>query len=175
MSPPGLGTSGFNDQAFRDNEIDADVLPKLTAEDLKALGVTPIGHRRKLLEAIAELGAATRPAGKAAAPAWPLGPEQDHHTGSITPDAERRQLTVMFADLAGFTALGRELDAEEVHTLLEVSFGRVDYIVEEHRGRVDKHIGDSVMVVFGAPVAHGNDVERAVSRERAALTDCQGK
>jgi class 3 adenylate cyclase len=50
-----------------------------------------------------------------------------------------------------------------MHALLEGFFGRVDYIVEEHRGRVDKHIGDSVMAVFGAPVAHGNDVERAVS------------
>jgi hypothetical protein len=54
--PAWLRNLGLNDQAFRDNEIDADVLPKLTAEDLKALGVTPIGHRRKLLEAIAELG-----------------------------------------------------------------------------------------------------------------------
>jgi class 3 adenylate cyclase/tetratricopeptide (TPR) repeat protein len=155
------------EQAFRENEIDAEVLPKLTAEDLTALGVTPIGHRRKLLEAIAELGAATMPAGKAAAPARPLGPDQNHHIGSVTSDGERRQLAVMFADLAGFTALGRELDAEEVHALLERFFGRVDHIVEEHGGRVDKHIGDCVMAVFGAPVAHGNDVERAVS---AALT-----
>jgi hypothetical protein len=63
------------EQAFRENEIDAEVLPKLTAEDLTALGVTPIGHRRKLLEAIAELGATTRPAGKAAAPARPCPTE----------------------------------------------------------------------------------------------------
>jgi SAM domain (Sterile alpha motif) len=62
--PAWLRNLGLNDQAFRDNEIDADVLPKLTAEDLKALGVTPIGHRRKLLEAIAELGTATMPAGR---------------------------------------------------------------------------------------------------------------
>lgn len=65
------------EQSFREHEIDAEVLPKLTAEDLTALGVTPIGHRRKLLEAIADLGAATMPAGKAAAPFWPLEPEQD--------------------------------------------------------------------------------------------------
>jgi class 3 adenylate cyclase len=72
----------------------------------------------------------------------------------------------MFIDLAGFTALGQELDAEEVHTLLDRFFGRVDFILEEHGGYVDKHIGDCVMAVFGAPVAHGNDIERAV---RAAL------
>ena len=73
---------------------------------------------------------------------------------------------MLFADLAGYTALSRELDAEEVHALLGRFFERVDRVVEEHGGRVDKHIGDCVMAVFGAPVAHGNDAERAV---RAAL------
>ena len=81
-------------------------------------------------------------------------------------EGERRQVTVLFADLAGYTALSRELDAEEVHALLGRFFDRADRLVEEHGGRVDKHIGDCVMAVFGAPVAHGNDAERAV---RAAL------
>ena len=75
-------------------------------------------------------------------------------------------MTVLFADLAGYTALSRELDAEEVHALLERFFERVDGIVERYGGTIDKHIGDCVMAVFGAPVAHGNDAERAV---RAAL------
>ena len=74
---------------------------------------------------------------------------------------------MLFADLAGYTALSRELDAEEVHALLERFFDlRRPPVVDEHGGRVDKHIGDCVMAVFGAPVAHGNDAERAV---RAAL------
>jgi class 3 adenylate cyclase len=81
-------------------------------------------------------------------------------------DEERRLVTALFADLSGFTALGRELGAEETHALLERFFGRADRIVQEHGGRVDKHIGDCVMAVFGAPVAHGNDAERAA---RAAL------
>src|SRR5688572_29956280 len=77
-------------------------------------------------------------------------------------EGERRQVTVLFADLAGYTVLSNELDAEEVHALLERFYDRVDRIVEEHGGHIDKHIGDCVMAVFGAPVAHGNDAERAV-------------
>jgi class 3 adenylate cyclase/tetratricopeptide (TPR) repeat protein len=81
-------------------------------------------------------------------------------------DAERRQVTVLFADLAGYTEISRQVDAEEVHALLERFFERVDGIVARFGGAVDKHIGDCVMAVFGAPVAHGNDAERAA---RAAL------
>jgi class 3 adenylate cyclase/tetratricopeptide (TPR) repeat protein len=88
---------------------------------------------------------------------------------AATPTAaagERRQVTVLFCDLVGYTHLSRQLDAEEVHALLEQFFARVDRIVESFGGTVDKHIGDCVMAVFGAPVAHGNDPERAA---RAAL------
>ena len=84
-----------------------------------------------------------------------------------TPAAgERRQVTVLFCDLVGYTRLSQQLDAEEVHAVLERFFARVDGIVESFGGSVDKHIGDCVMAVFGAPVAHGNDPERAA---RAAL------
>ena len=79
---------------------------------------------------------------------------------------ERRQVTVLFADLAGYTEFGRRLDAEEVHALLERFFERVDGIVMHFGGAIDKHIGDCVMAVFGAPLAHDNDAERAA---RAAL------
>jgi class 3 adenylate cyclase len=85
--------------------------------------------------------------------------------GPLVPSAasagERRQVTVLFADLSGYTELSRELDAEEVHALLERFFLRVDGTVERFGGTVDKHIGDCVMAVFGAPIAHGNDAERA--------------
>ncbi|MDP6707876.1 MAG: adenylate/guanylate cyclase domain-containing protein, partial [Alphaproteobacteria bacterium] len=83
-----------------------------------------------------------------------------------TPSAERRQITVLFADLSGFTRLTSELDAEETHALLNCFFAAVDQVVEHYGGSIDKHIGDAVMAVFGAPVAHTNDPERAV---RAAL------
>jgi class 3 adenylate cyclase len=81
-------------------------------------------------------------------------------------EGERRQVTVLFCDLVGYTRLSRALDAEEVHGLLERFFARIDGIVQSFGGTVDKHIGDCVMAVFGAPVAHGNDPERAA---RAAL------
>lgn len=82
------------------------------------------------------------------------------------PAGELRQVTVLFADLSGFTRLSARFDAEEMHALLGRFFETVDGIVERFGGTVDKHVGDSVMALFGAPVAHGNDAERAV---RAAL------
>src|SRR4029077_2611413 len=79
---------------------------------------------------------------------------------------ERRQVAVLFADLAGYTRLSSALDAEEVHRILTRYFELADGAVERLGGTIDKHVGDAVMAVFGAPVAHGNDVERAL---RAAL------
>jgi class 3 adenylate cyclase/tetratricopeptide (TPR) repeat protein len=149
------------EQAFRENEIDAEILQRLTAEDLTSIGVTAIGHRRKLLDAIAAL----RTGHHAPASARPVG-DRPEIAARVLPEGERRQVAVLFADLAGYTALSQELDAEEVHALLGRFFERADRIVEDHGGRVDKHIGDCVMAVFGAPVAHGNDAERAV---RASL------
>jgi class 3 adenylate cyclase/tetratricopeptide (TPR) repeat protein len=81
-------------------------------------------------------------------------------------DAERRPVTVLFADLCGYTRLSERLDAEDVHALLERYFSAVDGIVDRFGGRVDKHIGDAVMAIFGAPVAHGDEPSRAV---RAAV------
>ncbi len=86
--------------------------------------------------------------------------------GGDAAESERRPVTVLFADLVGFTRMSRELDAEEVHRLLEQYFEAADEIVERCGGAIDKHIGDAVMAVFGAPVAHGDDGARAL---RAAL------
>ncbi|MDR5880656.1 adenylate/guanylate cyclase domain-containing protein [Caballeronia sp. LZ032] len=142
----GLGMERYV-TVFRENAIDADVLRHLTADDLKDLGVVSVGHRRKLLDALADLRA--------------------HDDVSCAKLGERRQVTVLFADLCGFTEMSRSVDAEEVVAVLDRYFEQVDRIVEQHGGHVDKHIGDSSMAVFGAPVSHGNDVERAV---RAALS-----
>ena len=151
---------GRYEQAFRENDIDAVVLADLTAEDLIGLGVTSIGHRRKLLAAIAQLRGGTAPLPVQGASA------SISQVASPVPGAERRHVTVLFADLAGYTKLAQELDAEEVHALLGRFFDLADASVAEHGGTVDKHIGDCVMAVFGAPVAYGNDPERCV---RAAL------
>lgn len=94
--------------------------------------------------------------------------------GSSAPKAaggERRQVTILFADITGYTRMSSELDPEELHGLLERYFRTVDGLIRDFGGTVDKHIGDAVMGVFGAPVSHGNDPERAV---RAALKIHEG-
>ena len=103
-----LGLSQY-EQAFRDNAIGPDVLLQLTTEDLKELGVIPVGHRRKLLDAIAALRVSASPASDDAREARILS------ASPVDPIGERRQVTVLFADLSGYTEWGQRLDAEEVH------------------------------------------------------------
>jgi class 3 adenylate cyclase len=133
---------------FAENDIDFDLLSQLTDEDLKDLGVASFGNRKRLLAAIAERNAKPLPAA-------PI-PRTD----------ERRQVTILFADLCGFTALSQSLDPEEVHELVSNYTSLVDNIVVEYEGTVDKHIGDAVMALFGAPQAHDDDPLRAA---RSAL------
>jgi class 3 adenylate cyclase/tetratricopeptide (TPR) repeat protein len=133
--------------AFADNGVEGELLARLTNDDLKDLGVARLADRKRLLDAVAGL-AAGRPDGGDAVRA--------------TPD-ERRQVTVLFADLAGYTRLVAEHGAEKIHGLLNRYFETVDSLVGEYGGRVDKHIGDNVMAIFGAPLAHGDDPERAVA------------
>ena len=99
--------------AFRENEIDGDVLPNLTADDLKDLGVTVVGHRRKLLTAIASV-LQSLPASDIPTTAAPLSRQDEHDQDT----AERRQLTIMFCDLVGSTALSARLDPEDMREIL---------------------------------------------------------
>src|SRR5690348_9066991 len=103
----GLGLERYA-PAFRDNDVDGEVLPSLTADDLISIGVTSVGHRRKLLDAIAALGAEVSRATTTAASRDALAPA----------DAERRQLTVMFCDLVGSTALSSQLDPEDLREVI---------------------------------------------------------
>jgi class 3 adenylate cyclase/tetratricopeptide (TPR) repeat protein len=157
----GLGLGQY-ERAFRENDIDAEVLTHLTGDDLIGVGVTSVGHRRRLLAAITALRDGTAPTPLPV----PDAPASISRVAQPLPEAERRQVTVLFADLAGYTKLADELDAEELHALLGSFFDLADASVADHGGTVDKHIGDCVMAVFGAPVAYGNDPERCV---RAAL------
>jgi hypothetical protein len=125
--------------AFRDNDIDAEVLRKLTAEDLISIGVTSVGHRRKLLDAIAGLGMAV-PAAVMTGPA-PDAPAQV--------DAERRQLTVMFCDLVGSTELSARLDPEDLRDIIAAYHRAVADVVGRSDGFVAKYMGDGVLVYFG--------------------------
>jgi class 3 adenylate cyclase len=145
--------------AFRDNDIDAEVLPKLTAEDLISIGVTSVGHRRKLLDAIAGLGTAA-PAAVAAASA---------RGAPVQLDAERRQLTVMFCDLVGSTALSTRFDPEDLRQLIGDYHRAVAETVGRFDGFVAKYMGDGVLIYFGYPRAHEDDAERAVSAALAVI------
>jgi class 3 adenylate cyclase/predicted ATPase len=144
--------------AFRENEIDETVLPNLTAEDLKELGVSALGHRRKLLDAITALrtdtGAKSPSAEAATAPSGP----------SISPEdrAERRQVTVMFSDLVGSTALSARMDPEDLREVIAAYQKCVAKTVLRFGGYVAKYMGDGVLVYFGYPQAHEDDAERAV-------------
>src|SRR5437660_3100728 len=138
--------------AFRDNDIDAEVLLKLTAEDLISIGVTSVGHRRKLLDAIASLRM-TFPTAVVAAPA--LG-------ARAQVDAERRQLTVMFCDVVGSTALSTRHDPEDLRELIGDYHRAVAETVGRFDGFVAKYMGDGVLIYFGYPQAHEDDPERAV-------------
>ena len=156
---------GQYEAAFRDNAIDGDLLPSLTTEDLKDLGVTIVGHRRKLLDAIVALGVAPKPAAPPARRPFPRArrslPNQPRSA-----DAERRPITVMFCDLVGSTALASRLDAEDWRSLVNAYLDEASGAVNRLGGHVLKRLGDGLMALFGYPQAQENDAERAV---RAAL------
>ena len=148
---------------FRENDVSAELLPNLTGEDLKEIGITSFGHRRRLLEAIAVLRLEGTPAGdpvqSSSSPTSPAGSLADT-TG------ERRQLTVMFCDLVGSTALSEKLDPEELRGLLHAYRTLCGEVIARYDGFVARYVGDGILTYFGWPMAHEEDAERAV---RAAL------
>jgi class 3 adenylate cyclase len=152
--------------AFREGDVDAEVLPELTADDLIALGVTSIGHRRKLLAAIAAL----RPTTQLAAETTAAGATTFSHAHPPVADAERRQVTVMFCDLVGSTALSFQLDPEDLRELIGAYHSCVAQTIVRYDGFVAKYMGEGVLVYFGYPQAHEDDAERAV-RAGLALID----
>jgi class 3 adenylate cyclase len=157
----GLGLGQY-EAAFRDNAIDA-VLPELTADDLKNLGVSLVGHRRRLIAAIAALRGDDRPA--------PAAPADQAVPASA---AERRQLTVMFCDLVGSTELSSRLDPEDLREVIAAYHSAVAETVAGFDGFVAKYMGDGVLAYFGYPQAHEDDAERAV-RAGLGLVDAVGR
>src|ERR1700724_461756 len=136
--------------SFRENKIDDTVLPGLTAEDLKDLGVGFVGHRRKLLDAIAALRA------EASAPTpvcdAPLATDE-----AAKDTAERRQVTVMFSDLVGSTALSARLDPEDLREVISAYQTSVAESVGRFGGSVGKFMGDGILAYFGYHQAHEDD------------------
>ena len=141
-------------QAFDENHIDAEVLASLTADDLIGLGVTSVGHRRKLLDAIAALRT-------------DVGPALEPTAAALA--AERRQLTVMFCDLVGSTALAARIDLEDLREVIAAYHRAVTDVVRSFDGFVAKYMGDGVLVYFGYPRAHEDDAERAVRAGLGAI------
>ena len=145
----GIGLGQYA-QTFRDNAIDADVLRDLTDEHLRELGL-PLGVRLKLLRAVAALGTS----------------KQTLASPEITPpasrgEAERRQVTVMFSDLVGSTALSARMDPEDLREIISAYQKCVAETVARFGGFVAKYMGDGVLIYFGYPQAHEDDAERAV-------------
>jgi class 3 adenylate cyclase/tetratricopeptide (TPR) repeat protein len=156
---------GQYEVAFLENEIDVEVLPDLTDADLEKLGV-PMGHRKRLLKAITGLGGTDREP----APAPPVAKiEPKPHDA-----AERRQLTVMFCDLVGSTALAARLDPEDMRGIIADYHRCCASLIERNGGFVAKYMGDGVLAYFGYPLAHEHDAERAV-RAGLAIVDAAPK
>jgi predicted ATPase/class 3 adenylate cyclase len=146
-----LGMSEYADR-FAENRIDFSVLPDLTDQDLEKLGVL-LGDRRKMLRAIAKLEALDAPI--AVATTTPATPRS-------VDTAERRQVTVMFSDLVGSTALSARMDPEDLREIISAYQKCVAHAVQRFDGFVAKYMGDGVLVYFGYPQAHEDDAERAV-------------
>src|SRR5437773_5387854 len=164
--PRSLGLGQY-EAAFRENAIDETVLANLTAEDLKDLGVGIVGHRRKLLDAIAALRA------DASAKATP--PDALPATDRTAKDtAERRQVTVMFSDLVGSTALSTRMDPEDLREVISAYQKCVAETVRRFGGFVARYLGDGVLVYFGYPQAREDDAERAVRAGLELITAVAG-
>ena len=148
--------------AFRQNDISPDLLPTLSDEDLKELGVASLGHRRRLLQAVAAL----RPAVVTAA--------SEALETRIEPEAERRQVTVMFCDLVGSTVLSTRLDPEDLREVIGGFQRRAAQTISQFEGFVARYMGDGALAYFGYPHAHEDDAEQAV-RAGLALVDAVGE
>jgi class 3 adenylate cyclase/predicted ATPase len=149
----GLGLGQY-EAAFRENEIDDTVLLTLTAEDLKDLGVNLVGHRRKVLDAAAAL----RAGGEREGASDQRSRQLQNREGS----AERRQVTVVFCDIVGSTALSARMDPEDLREVVSTYQKCAAEIIARSGGFVAQYLGDGVLAYFGYPSAHEDDPERAV-------------
>jgi class 3 adenylate cyclase len=157
----GLGLEQY-ESAFRDNAIDGVVLPRLTSDDLKEIGVAQVGHRRKLLDAIAALGAPAPAPSPSAVEATTPPLQANPAVAATQSGGERRQLTIMFCDLVGSTALSARLDPEDMREIVGAYRCSCANLIAKAGGFVAKYMGDGMLAYFGYPQAHEHDAERAV-------------
>ncbi|MCE3248628.1 MAG: family ATPase, partial [Geminicoccaceae bacterium] len=153
---------GHYAEAFASNDVDAEVLRTLTGDDLKELGVASLGHRKKLLAAIADLAAVGEHQ-----PASSLEPRMPRHLAErvlrsrAALEGERKQVTVLFADVKGSLALIEHADPEDARRMLDAALGVMMDAVHRYEGTVNKVLGDGIMALFGAPIAHEDHAVRA--------------
>ena len=157
-------------KAFADNDVDAETLAKLTVEDLKEIGVKSVGHRRKLLDAITRLGQDNKKSGAfmnvGAAFASPDAYTPQHLADQILQSrsvirGERKQVTVLFADIKGSLELIENSDPEDAHAIFDQAIRTMMESVHRYEGTVNKVLGDGIMALFGAPIAHEDHAVRA--------------
>ena len=159
----GLGLGQY-EAPFRDNAIDDQILPSLTADELKEIGVAALGHRRRLLDAISALrNDGARPSADGVDPQPAPSPSLARDT------AERRPITVMFCDLVGSTSMASAMDAEDWRELVGGYLDEAAGAVNQYGGHVLKKLGDGLMALFGYPTALENDAERAARAGLAIL------
>jgi class 3 adenylate cyclase len=161
-----LGKLGMSEyvELFAENKINISALRYLTDQDLKDIGI-PLGHRRIMQAAISQLADADSPAASEAAERIEQKPQDT---------AERRQVTVMFSDLVGSTALSARMDPEDLREVISAYQKCVAATVQRFGGFVAKYMGDGVLVYFGYPVAHEDDAERAVRAGLESVTAASG-
>ncbi|TMJ58718.1 MAG: hypothetical protein E6G82_14130 [Alphaproteobacteria bacterium] len=156
-----LGRLGLGQYAktFAENNVEYPLLPELTENDLEKLGVSSLGHRKKLLRAIEALKESRQPARTTtkASNATVAPPPVDQHR-----EAEFRQITVMFCDLVGSTQLSEKLDPEDLQKLIDVYRVECSTAIMRYGGEVARYFGDGVMAFFGWPRAHEDDAVRAI-------------
>ena len=151
--------------AFRENSVSIDLVPSLTSEDLKYLGVTPVGHRRRLLDAIAVLRADADLARD------PQAASADHLRQPLQSAAERRNISVMFCDMAGYTSLSSHLDPEDLSAVIRGYQACVARAIARFHGFIARYVGDRVLSYFGWPEASEADAESAVRAALAVITE----
>jgi class 3 adenylate cyclase/predicted ATPase len=160
------------EQAFRENDVDVQVLPELTADDLVSLGVTSVGHRRKLLAGITVLRTGA-PSATDAAPWAEAGLTPASVSAPTFSDAERRQITLLFGDLVDSTPLSTRLDPEELREIIIAYQKACSDAVTRFGGMVARFLGDGVLAYFGFPEAHEDAPERAVRSGLEIVTAVQ--
>ena len=151
--------------AFRDNDVDGEVLRALTGDDLRDLGVTSVGHRRRILDTAARLGGTAATAAPTPASA-PPAPAAEARPSAV---AERRHLTVMFCDLMDSTALSTQTDPEDYREFIARYRTALEEAIKPHHGYVAQYMGDGVLVYFGYPTSSGQDAENAVEAALAIV------